>query len=161
MDGSRTRLRIYHDHLVFRMEDKVVAESSSGAPAEGERPCALVVDDEAGVRLVARRVLERKGWAVREAADGAQALSELVHRVDPPHYDLVLCDIRMPQIDGIHVYAELVIHRPDVLPHLVLYSGSLSDPDVVRFLQRTGIRVIAKPFDMAELLSVAEAARRA
>jgi CheY-like chemotaxis protein len=130
-------------------------------PQTAERPRALVIDDEPGVRLFVRRVLERNGWDVHEAANGDEGLANLVHAVDPPQYSLVLSDIRMPGVDGLHLYAELVIHRPDVLPHLVLYSGTLGDPDIIGFLKRTAIAVIPKPFSVAQLLSVAEAARHA
>ena len=130
-------------------------------PSTPERPRALVIDDEASVRLFVRRVLERSGWEVQEACDGDEGLAHLVHAVDPPRYSLVLSDIRMPGVDGLHLYAELVIHRPDVLPHLVLYSGTLGDPDIIGFLKRTAISVIPKPFTVAQLLAAAEAARAA
>jgi CheY-like chemotaxis protein len=130
-------------------------------PQITESPRALVIDDEPGVRLFVRRVLERHGWEVHEACDGDEGLARLVHAVDPPDYSLVLSDIRMPGVDGLHLYAELVIHRPDVLPHLVLYSGTLGDPDIIGFLSRTAIRVIPKPFSVAQLLDAADTARRA
>jgi CheY-like chemotaxis protein len=130
-------------------------------PPESDAPRALVIDDEPSVRLFVRRVLERAGWEVDEACDGDEGLAHLVHAVDPPNYSLVLSDIRMPGTDGLHLYAELVIHRPDVLPHLVLYSGTLGDPDIIGFLRRTAIAVIPKPFSVAQLLSAAEGARRA
>ena len=130
-------------------------------PTDVQRPRALIIDDEPGVRLFARRVLERNGWEVDDAADGDEGLTHLVHAVDPPQYGLVLSDIRMPGVDGMHLYAELVIHRPDVLPHLVLYSGTLGDPDILSFLKRTAIRVIPKPFTVAQLLEAAETARHA
>jgi len=130
-------------------------------PTEATRPRALIIDDEPGVRLFARRVLERHGWVVDEAADGDEGLARLVHGVAPPQYGLVLSDIRMPGVDGLQLYAELVIHRPDVLPRLVLYSGTLGDPDILGFLRRTAIRVIPKPFSVAQLLEAAEMARLA
>jgi two-component system, NtrC family, nitrogen regulation response regulator NtrX len=130
-------------------------------PQSPASPRALVIDDEPGVRFFARRVLERNGWSVDEAADGEEGIVHLVHAVDPPRYDLVLSDIRMPGIDGLHLYAELVIHRPDVLPHLVLYSGTLGDPDILSFLKRTAIAVIPKPFSVSQLLDAAESARHA
>lgn len=130
-------------------------------PVTDSAPRALVIDDEPSVRLFARRVLERNGWVVVEAGNGDEGLKHLVHAVERPHFDLILSDIRMPGIDGLRLYAELVIHRPEVLPRLVLYSGTLGDPDILNFLRRTAIHVIPKPFSVQQLMDAAEAARRA
>ena len=64
-----------------------------------ETPLVLVVDDDAGTRLLARSALEGGGLRVIEAADGAEAL-ETLQRVVP---DLVLLDFNLPQVDGVTV----------------------------------------------------------
>ncbi|TFG59470.1 MAG: response regulator, partial [Nitrospirales bacterium] len=57
----------------------------------------LVVDDEAPMRHMLRMVLERDGYTVAEAVSGRQGLD----RMKAGYYDLILCDIRMPEMDGL------------------------------------------------------------
>ena len=57
----------------------------------------LIVDDEEPMRHMLRMVLERDGYTVEEAVSGRQGLD----RLRSGHYALVLCDIRMPEMDGL------------------------------------------------------------
>ena len=57
----------------------------------------LVIDDEAAMRHMLRLVLERDGYAVSEATSGRDGLS----RLQSASFDFVLCDIRMPELDGL------------------------------------------------------------
>ncbi len=65
-------------------------------PPHAERPLALVVDDEAGIRLVARAALENAGFAVQEAVNGRDAVLAF-ERLRPA---LILLDVKMPEMDG-------------------------------------------------------------
>lgn len=118
---------------------------------KGSTPRALVVDDDPAVRRVAVRALERLGWTVHAVEDGDVALAHLTAPLDPPRYELILCDIRMPRMGGIELYAQLVVQRAEVLPYLVLYSGTLQDEEVARFLSRTAVRTLPKPFAISDL----------
>ena len=62
-------------------------------------PRVLIADDEAGIRLVLRTHLTRRGWDVDEAVDGISALEMLEHE----EYDAVVLDHRMPGLTGIEV----------------------------------------------------------
>src|SRR5919199_1387578 len=77
----------------------------------------LVVDDEAAVRRFAARVLERDGFEVREASDGAEAL-ELVRKFGP-EIDAVVTDIVMPRMNGVELMEALSASHPD-LPVLLM-----------------------------------------
>lgn len=123
---------------------------------KGTAPRALVVDDNEAVRRVAVRMLERLGWIVHAVVDGEAALAHLTPSLDPPRYDLILCDIRMPGMSGIELYAQLVALRPEVLSNLVLYSGSLHDEEVSQFLSRTAVQTLPKPFAISDLVRLAE-----
>ena len=57
----------------------------------------LIIDDEKAIRGALRDILEYEGYSIEEASDGEQGL-ELVTKND---YDVVLCDIRMPKIEGL------------------------------------------------------------
>ena len=80
-------------------------------------PVVLIVDDHAGFRKVARRMLESSGFVVEEAATGAEAIA-LTSSERP---DLVLLDIQLPDIDGFEVARRLDATAPP--PIVVLTSG--------------------------------------
>ena len=68
-------------------------------PTAAKRPLILVVDDDAGIRMVARTLFEQAGMRVAEAQDGLEALRRLEEQ--PP--DLVCLDVQMPGLDGFSV----------------------------------------------------------
>lgn len=113
----------------------------------------LVVDDEAGVRRMAARVLERDGYRVLEAAGGAEAL-EMVGRLGPPQ--LVLTDLMMPGVGGFQLTERLRAQWP-VLPILMMSGYSLeelhrSDPTMGTD------DLLQKPFSASELTARVAAA---
>ncbi len=117
----------------------------------------LLVDDDGPLRSVLRRTLERAGYAVLEASDGRSALRALGHDA----VDLVLTDIIMPDMEGIELMRELRKARPE-LPVIVMSGGGILAPNV--YLQMASdlgaVRVLAKPFDSADLLSAVAATVR-
>lgn len=109
-------------------------------------PSILVVDDDPAIRKMTRLVLEAEGYAVRAAGDGREALAEIAR--EPP--DLVLSDVRMPELDGVALLAELRRRAPD-LP-VVLFSAlhdRIDDP---------GVAFLPKPFDIPHLLDTVHGA---
>jgi CheY-like chemotaxis protein len=130
-----------------------MATDVSGTPV----PRALVVDDESAVRTVLRRWLNRRGWQVDEAADGLQALTLLEGATD--EYDVVICDLRMPALDGPDLHRWIASHRPALLPHLVFASGDTNDAAAHAFLAATGCLVLEKPFELSTLAALVLRAR--
>ncbi len=121
--------------------------SEPRAPAGGE--VILLVDDEASVRALTRRVLERHGYTVIEAATGEQALARF--DVDGGEVDLVLTDIVMPGLRGPELVAELERRRPG-LPILFM-SGFADDELLRRGALPERARLLKKPFTHDELLA--------
>jgi two-component system, cell cycle sensor histidine kinase and response regulator CckA len=81
----------------------------------------LVVDDEAGIRTVARRALEDAGYQVLEASHGPAAIKLLAQGAD---LDLLIADLNMPGLDGNEMVRRIRTSRPDLK---VLYvSGHIS-----------------------------------
>jgi CheY-like chemotaxis protein len=115
--GEGTRFRVYLPVAGSQ------AAAASTPPQESAAPplsgLVLVVDDEASVRAVMRRFLERWGYEVLEAADGIEAL-EIAER-NRHLLSLVLLDLTMPKKDGIETFRELRQANRDV--PVVLMSG--------------------------------------
>ena len=114
----------------------------------------LLVDDEATFRLALRHYLERRGWQVDEAHDGASALERLLDPRDAHEYTAVLCDLNMPGLSGQGLHAELVASESPAVGKLVFSTGDTFDPEVVAFLEATGGRWFQKPFELKRLAAL-------
>lgn len=117
---------------------------------------ALVVDDEAPIRRVIKRYLERAGWAVDEAEDGAVAERLLLGAGAGRDYDLVICDVNLPARTGVELWHLLRAQRPAVAERFVIATGESAagggvlDVELARELLRGG-RLLAKPFSLDDL----------
>jgi CheY-like chemotaxis protein len=109
-------------------------------PTHETTPTVLVVEDEPAIREVVADLLEGEGYAVRQAADGLEALDEL--EVDD--VDLVLSDVRMPRLDGPALARRLRRHGSAV--PVVLMSAVDVEVDL------PGVGFLPKPFDRDHLL---------
>jgi CheY-like chemotaxis protein len=103
-------------------------------------PTVLVVEDEPAIREVVADLLEDEGYAVRQAADGLEAIDEL--EVDA--VDLVLSDVRMPRLDG-PALARRLRRDGSAIPVVLM---SAVDVEV----NLPGVRFLPKPFDRDHLL---------
>jgi len=119
-------------------------------PASGRQISVLVVDDALMVRELQRSILERGGYAVRTANDGAEALAMLAEQPA----DLVVTDLEMPNVDGFLLTSSIRAHpRLSNIPVLIVSSRS-SDEDRQRGLDAGADGYIVKTsFDEAGLLS--------
>ncbi|HLN58470.1 MAG TPA: response regulator transcription factor [Thermoanaerobaculia bacterium] len=113
----------------------------------------LVVDDEAGIRKVARDALERSGHEVETAVDGEDALGVLEEK----EYALVITDLNMPRLDG-RALVRRIREKSDV-PILVL-TVRQEEREKVRLLDEGADDYVTKPFGVAELVARAHALLR-
>lgn len=110
---------------------------------------ALVVDDDAGIRILVKRILTRHNFVVDVARDGGEAI-ECIERND---YGVIVLDLMMPRIDGRAVVRYLEKHHPEKLRHVIAMSAfgasamSSVCPPVGRFLE--------KPFEVDHLIKEA------
>lgn len=102
----------------------------------------LMVEDEAPVRVVVRRMLERQGYTVLDAASGPDALR--LAETSARDIDLVLTDVVMPEQSGRAFAEQLALRRPE---QRVLYMSGYTDDEIVRRgLTQPGARLLQKPF---------------
>ncbi len=106
----------------------------------------LVVDDEAGIRKVARDALERAGHEVETAGDGEEALA----RFEQGAFDLVITDWNMPGVDGFELVRR--VRKKSAVPILVL-TVRQEERDKVRLLDAGADDYVTKPFGVAELVA--------
>jgi Response regulator containing CheY-like receiver domain and AraC-type DNA-binding domain len=121
--------------------------ATNGAAAVHRPWTVLIIEDDPGVRHLARRTLEAVGYQVLEAEDGVEGL-----RLVEEHsslLDLVVTDIEMPRMDGISVARELAVKHPHI--GVVCMSGRLPE---TTFRARIGVPLppfLAKPFTFDDL----------
>lgn len=115
----------------------------------------LVIDDEPDIRELLRRMLERKGYRVTEAPDGAVGVK--LYREDP--VDLIITDIIMPEKEGLETIMELRRDFPDV--RIIAISGggkAMQSFSCLSLAEKLGARrSISKPINQAALLETVAA----
>src|SRR5688572_18493656 len=105
----------------------------------------LVVDDSAFVRKVVREIFAGSSWVevVGAARDGNEAL-EMTATLGP---DLVICDLRMPNMDGVKFVRKQMALRP--LPILILSAAAEDEVEVIEALGAGAVDVVRKPTALA------------
>lgn len=106
----------------------------------------LVVDDEQVIREILADFLTMEGYWVRTAADGASALVEL----SKSHYDLVLSDMKMPNMDGIELLESIMKHTPHVVTIIMTGFGTVET--AIDAMKRGAYDYILKPFKVEEVV---------
>ncbi|RUW18829.1 MULTISPECIES: response regulator [unclassified Mesorhizobium] len=107
----------------------------------------LIVEDDESVRTLAARALERDGHNVTIAADGAQGLALI--RQAHGGYDLVVSDIRMPEMDGIEMATAAAKQFPAM--KIMLMTGYADQRERAEELNGIILDVVQKPFTLAEI----------
>ena len=125
---------------------------------ETRHPRLFVIDDEPSIRAAISRFLTRRGWDVEEAEDGRKAMDILLHS-SPGHYDVVMCDLRMPLCSGAELHEQLLEKRPDLVQRLVFSTGDVASADAASFLAGSERPVIEKPFELARLEEILDRIR--
>jgi signal transduction histidine kinase len=121
--------------------------------ASKPRGLALLVDDEPGILDLAAHALAARGWQCTAIASA----TELSAALDARAYDVVLCDLRMPDISGLEVLRRLRRERPELARRFILMTGDPSEmaADAAEF---AGIELLRKPFTLAQLYAAVDAA---
>lgn len=111
----------------------------------------LLVDDEPKLAEAVAAALRDAGFAVDQARDGQAALELALARP----FDLVICDLRMPRLDGPAFYRAIATRMPSLAARVIFVTGDVAGTDAGRFLEESGCRWLTKPFRLADLLRAA------
>jgi DNA-binding response OmpR family regulator len=111
----------------------------------------LIVEDEESIRDLMKRFIEKDGHTVNLSANGMGAIEEIKKN----DFDLIISDLKMPDIDGITLYERAIKIKPDIQRRFVIFTGTI-DTDVIAFAERTGNRYLQKPFKHTDLKKLLE-----
>jgi CheY-like chemotaxis protein len=116
----------------------------------GEGKRALVVDDEPLVGQIMCRVLEQMGYTADHALDGNQA----INLAKEQNYEVIICDILMPHINGMALYDLWCEQAPELAARTVFVTGDNLGFETGDFIKRTGRPCIFKPFRLITLAEI-------
>ncbi|MEO5742135.1 MAG: ATP-binding protein [Vicinamibacterales bacterium] len=108
----------------------------------------LVVEDEPALAVAVSEALADAGFTVDRAGDGEEGLTRLAEA----RYDLIVCDLKMPRIDGMQFYRAMAAATPALARRVIFVTGDVAGTDAERFLEETGCRWLSKPFRLGDLL---------
>jgi CheY-like chemotaxis protein len=146
---------------VFRMElpvevgePETIAEPTPESPVSGK--AVLVVDDEPELATLLAEILGEDGHRVDTAENGAAALEKLREGA----YDLIISDLRMPQLDGPGLYREVARRHPRLLRRMVFVTGDTLGPESTEFLRTSEAPTFSKPFVASDVRRAVRQATR-
>jgi DNA-binding response OmpR family regulator len=132
----------------LRLPDPVPTQPRPEVP-RGTR--ALLIEDEEALGEAVAGALTDGGFRVDRAANGAEALAKIRERA----YDVVICDLKMPKVDGMTFYREVSAAMPQIVRRLIFVTGDVAGTEAERFLEECGCRWLAKPFRLRDLVKTA------
>ncbi|MBL7729539.1 MAG: sigma-54-dependent Fis family transcriptional regulator [Chitinophagaceae bacterium] len=106
----------------------------------------LIIDDEKAIRKTLTEILSFEGYKIDEASDGEEGLKKFKEK----NYDLILCDIKMPKLDGIEFLQKAVEINPDI--PVIMISGHGNIETAVEAVKKGAYDYISKPPDLNRLL---------
>jgi signal transduction histidine kinase/CheY-like chemotaxis protein len=140
---------------VFRIELPTASIRPTARPAAAPTPepvpagaAALLVEDEPALASAVMEGLTDAGYLVVHAADGEEALT----RVGERPFDVIVCDLKMPRVDGPAFYRAIAASSPALARRVIFVTGDVAGTEAERFLEETGCRWLPKPFRLSDLL---------
>jgi two-component system NtrC family sensor kinase len=159
--GRLTLVPTQRRGAVFQVELPAGAAPAAIVPAPATAPVRrlriLVVDDEPHIQHYMRATLEAWGHTVGVASNGRTGLDQALR--EP--FDVIIADLRMPELGGREMYERLSAERPDAAARVVFSTGDTVRGDTLAFLESLQRPYLRKPFTLVELRSaLADAVRR-
>jgi len=126
----------------------LAAMSASARERGGPAARILVVEDEVPLAEVVSDALTECGYAVDVAHDGATAK----RRLQESRYDLVISDMKMPDISGRALHAHVASVDPALARRVIFSTGDSANPETLEFFRTVGNPYLVKPFNLTQLL---------
>ncbi|MDI9319108.1 MAG: sigma-54 dependent transcriptional regulator [Phycisphaerales bacterium] len=109
-------------------------------------PKVLVIDDERAICSTLTEILSFEGYEVEEASNGVEGLKKILSG----NYDCVICDIKMPKMDGIEMLEKVMVEKPDT--QIIIISGHGNIETAVEAVKKGAFDYISKPPDLNRML---------
>lgn len=139
--------------LYYGKDRKVVSDSVTGTVSSHRQLSILAVDDEQEIMMLLRRILEGEGHRVVVANNGLEAQTALKVQ----QFDLILCDLKMPGMNGRDLYHYVQQEYPDLTDRIIFTTGDTVSEESWTFLHKVRNRCISKPFKPHQVLDEIEA----
>jgi DNA-binding response OmpR family regulator len=107
-----------------------------------------MIDDEVDLLTALTLALRHEGYRVDPVSDGKTALARLAET----RYDLILCDVRIPGLDGPEIFRQAKAIHPDMGKRIIFITGDTVSVATRRFLEESGAPYLDKPFELADLI---------
>jgi len=119
-----------------------------GVKAPGAGASILIVEDEAALAIAVTDALRDAGYGVEHASDGEEALA----KVKLATFDAVICDLKMPRLDGKAFYKALAAAAPVLARRVIFVTGDVASTETEMLLEQSACPWLAKPFRLGDLL---------
>lgn len=116
----------------------------------------LIVEDDATLATLLKEELESRGYRVTVAPNGAEGVQQIL----ASDFDVIACDMVMPNFPGDMFYLAVQRSRPHLCQRFVFITGHQHDPKIVKFIKQTGCMALWKPFETRQLLDAIESVTR-
>ena len=117
-------------------------------------PSILLVEDEAEFAEMLKLYLESFNYVVTIAPDGVQGMKRVLEK----DFDVVICDLLMPNLPGDMFYIGVQRLKPKLARRFIFITGHQSEPKIADFIKRTRALTLFKPFDMNLLVETIKTA---
>jgi len=117
-------------------------------PAEPRKRHVLIVEDEVDLALSYKELLEAHGFSVHTAPTGVIALKHILSK----EVDAVLCDLKLPQLEGDMFYITVEKSKPEVCDRFIFITGMADNPKFQPFINKMKGRVLFKPVRVEQVL---------
>ena len=149
--GTRIEVELPFENGLKPAERGAAPSTPEIRPAVFNRLRALVVDDEPTLLVGFAKALARQ-FDVDVAEDGLAALDKIRSGVE---YDVVVCDLTMPRLDGPGLYQQVCDEHPEYASRFIIATGAALTEKTAEFIRRDGLEVLHKPFGLADLREAA------
>ncbi len=112
----------------------------------------LIVEDETNIRAVVSKYLEKRGYKTKTASNGREAVDILLKE----DFDIIICDLRMPDIDGYKLYELITDIKPTLSRNFIVITGDTVSNQTKAFIEKNNLPYLAKPFNMEDILQLVE-----